>query len=739
MKESVPLKDRLLSLLQSPEYTPQDGSGLARMLGISSTERPALRQLIRNLVSDGVLLQQKQKRFVLKAEEAKPLRGRIRSGLKGKLYFCPNSEGQERLLREWGDAIDTTEPIEIPITPNRALDALPGDTVLAVIRTSKASHHRCNKKHHHPPRGHHPQAHVWEIVERKLKRWVGIYHPGGLYGYVQGDGYAIPKKILLSEPPPDELLPGMSVVVHPERYPLGNMDATGHITDVLGWPGDIGTAITSIMHRYALRDTFPAAVLNEMQCISQEIPAEEISRREDWRNRCVITIDPIDARDFDDAISVQRKGEGWELAVHIADVSHYVCPGSATDIEAQARGNSTYLPDRVLPMLPPMLCDNICSLREGEDRLTCLCKLRIDADGNTQKAVFRKAVMRSRKRFAYEEVLPIITGTTRYADDEINTMLHEAHALAQALRRRRMQKEALNLDMPELHILVNDKGEPTDVQQNAGDIAHQLIEECMLAANEAVASALNAAQLPAIHRVHEPPTPAKLSALEHELRSYGIHIGLLNSRTELCKVSQSIIGHQDELALKALILRSMMRARYDAKSLGHFGLNKGNYCHFTSPIRRYADLLVHRAFSRLIPQTKTTALPTGNTLSHLADHLSETERNSAYAESAAQQAMLLRYMQLQSDCDSPRIWQARITETWMQGMAVDIPELRLHGFIPGEALEESGRWFYESHARRWSCTDGRELRAGDTVDVIPSRVDIQEQFIEFAPAVVRKA
>ncbi|MBQ1961120.1 MAG: VacB/RNase II family 3'-5' exoribonuclease [Akkermansia sp.] len=734
------LEEKLQQLLRRPDYTPQDASGLARMLELDSHERPALRALVKEWEKEGKILRLKQQRYTLKAVADAPLRGRLRSGVKGKLYFRPDADSMAKLRKDMG-IVDDGQPLELPVTPNRSLDALPGDTVLVSVRKAIPPHQRRGRRSHPDARDLRPEARVLEIVERKLKQWVGTYRAGGLYGFVQGDGYATPEMIRLSEPAPEGVLAGMCVTVEPERYPLGKMDATGRIVQVLGWPDDAGVDITRIMHRYALRDEFPPAVLAETRKISHTLSDKELAGRDDWRNRCVITIDPIDARDFDDAISVRRRSQGWDLAVHIADVSHYVRPGSATDIEAKERGNSTYLPDRVLPMLPPTLCDDICSLREGEPRLTCLCQLRIGMDGSTEKATFRKAVICSRKRFAYEQVLPILEGTASCGDDEIDTMLREAHLLAQTLRRRRMQRGALNLDMPELHVLLDNDGTPVGIQQNAGDIAHQLIEECMLVANEAVAQALNAKQLPAIHRVHEAPDPAKLTALGHELRSYGLQVGALNTREELCRVAEQVVGHRDELTLKPLILRAMMRARYDAKSLGHFGLNKGNYCHFTSPIRRYADLVVHRAFARLVAHhpAPLPPLPPASALPNLADHISETERNSAFAESEAQQAKLMQYMQIQAESETPAVWQARITEAWLQGLAVELPELRLRGFIPGEALEASGRWYYESHAHRWSCTDGRHLLPGDQLPVVPMHVNVADKFIDFRPAVMSKA
>lgn len=730
MSDTDQLKQQLLQLLQSPGYTPQDASGLARALCIDSHDRPILRELLRHLLNDGTLIRLKQQRYTLKSICDTPLRGRLKTGAKGKLYFCADNAGQVILKQLLGDTESAL--ISLPVAPRQSMDALPGDIVLASIKKNIPPHQRRHRRIRPSVDELRPEARVLAIVERKLNRWVGTYHVGGLYGYMQGDGKTSPEKAFLSVPPPEGLSDGMCVTMVPERYPLGKMDATGHIAQVLGWPDEAGVDITRIMHQYALRDDFSPEVMAEVQQLPRVIPESEYAKRDDWRNRCVITIDPSDARDFDDAISVRRRGTGWELAVHITDVSYYVRPGSAIDCEAQERGNSTYLPDRVLPMLPPVLCDDLCSLREGVDRLTCLCLLRIDANGKTEKASFRKAIIRSDKRMSYEEVLPILEHTATSGNTEIDDMLREAHTLAQQLRRTRMRQGALELDIPELYVVMNDNGVPTDIRQRCNDISHQLIEECMLAANEAVARALNTHRIPAIHRVHEAPNPAKLTTLSYELKSYGIPVGLLNTREELCRITHLISGRQDESALKALILKSMMRARYAPESLGHFGLNKENYCHFTSPIRRYADLVVHRCLSGLIQGQKKYPMPSKGVLEALTEHLSETERNSATAENEAQQAKILDFLQAQTVNTSPRIFKAHISDAWMQGITVELPDLHLQGFISAETLDTHPlHWYYESHVQRWSNTQGHFLLPGTWIQVIPVHVDKEQRFIHF--------
>ena len=462
------------------------------------------------------------------------------------------------------------------------------------------------------------------------------------------------------------------------------------------------------------------------------IAPEEYQQRDDWRERCVITIDPATARDYDDAICVTRKGNNWELAVHIADVSHYVRPGSALDEEARERGNSTYLPDRVLPMLPPRLCDGICSLREGEDRLTRLCLMQINRQGKVFKAEFRDAVICSRRRLSYPQALEVLQGKGSTGDAEVDAMILEAGRLAELLRRKRFEAGALRLDMPEMRLITDERGAPVDVEVETSDEAHQLIEEFMLVANESVAHALNAHSLPAIYRVHEAPDPAKLSELAQELKAYGIKAGSLATREELNAVMDKIEGHPDEQILKVQLLRAMMRARYSPDALGHYGLAKGDYCHFTSPIRRYADLVVHRAFARL-SGSHSAPLPSPGALATIADHISETERNSAAAESEAQQSMMSRFLELQCESPNPRVWDAVVLTCWPQGMAVEVPLLKVKGFVSGADLPHDTSWSFERHAERWTSTDARCLYPGARLRVIPTRVDQATGFADFTP------
>ena len=720
------LSEALYDYLSSPGYEPQEMVDIARGMGLPPQQRHELKAALAEGLKKGNLIKLRKSLYVLRKLQGGPLTGRI-SQRGSRLFYVPDASSARQLA-----ALRPGEDVgALLINPYRSHGAMDGDKVQVSVRVQAPARDRHNR---HRPQANdtHLEVRVLEIMSRGRDRWVGTYKSTGRYGMMMGDGKTSPELVRLLTPPPAELLPGMVVVVEPRNYPLGQSEATGSIVKVLGWPEDEGVQITTIMHKYGLADTFPAEVLEESERIPDTLSSAELEQRDDWRQRCVITIDPETARDYDDAIAVTRHGTNWELAVHIADVSHYVKPGSALDEEARERGNSTYLPDRVLPMLPPRLCDGICSLREGEDRLTRLCLMQINRQGKVFKAEFRDAVICSRRRLSYPQVLEVLQGRSTTGDAEVDAMILEAGRLADLLRRKRFEAGALRLDMPEMRLITDEHGAPVDVEVETSDEAHQLVEEFMLIANESVAHALNAHNLPAIYRVHEAPDPAKLSELAQELKAYGIKAGSLNTREELNAVMDKIEGHPDEQILKVQLLRAMMRARYSPDALGHYGLAKGDYCHFTSPIRRYADLVVHRAFARL-SGTPSAPLPSPGTLATIADHISETERNSASAENEAQQSMMSRFLELQCESANPRVWDAVVLTCWPQGMAVEVPLLKVKGFVSGADLPHDTSWYFERHAERWTSTDARCLYPGARLKVIPTRVDQATGFADFKP------
>lgn len=722
------LQEQILDVMSRGDYYPCTPMEISVHLGLPPQKLKEVRHVLSSMEEAGVLLRLSKQRYVLRRPLEQQLTGTVHKRGE-KTFFRPDSATAPHLA-----SLCTEKNIVLySVPPRYTLGAMEGDIVRITAQNSAPA--RSRRKY--PERN--PQTlnlRIVEILRRGHRQWVGIYQSTGKFGYMAGDGKSSPQLVRLLTPPPPQLLPGMCIVVKPEQYPIAAMEATGSIQEVLGWPEDSHTCISAIMHSYGLGDPFPDAVLQEAQAIPESIPEEELRHREDWRDQCVITIDPESARDYDDAIHVRKtEGGGWELAVHIADVSHYVRPGSALDAEAQRRGNSTYLPDRVLPMLPPRLCDGICSLKAGELRLTRLCGMSINRQGKVIKTRFAEAVISSMQRLTYPQVLRLLEQGKSTGNAMVDTMLEQAHKLAQLLRSKRIETGALNLDMPELRIITDAQGQPIHVEQEESDIAHQLIEEFMLSANESVAKALNAAGIPTIYRIHEAPKEERLQELALQIRSCGIQVGNLNTREELNRIIARLESLPDGEQLRLAVLKAMMRARYAARPMGHYGLAKGDYCHFTSPIRRYADLVVHRSFSRLLSHGQGCPLPSVSALDSIAEHISETERNSAAAEAEARQSMLTRYMELQCERTNPRIWEAAVLACWEQGLIVEIAVLRVKGYLSGAELPEPGTWYFERHAERWtnSCS-GICLHPGCKLRVIPRKVDRASGFVDFSLA-----
>lgn len=730
------LEERLSAYLEQPDYEPQDQSALARGLELDSKERPALRALLRAWEREGKLLRLKNARYApRKVGGGKPVTGRVRQLPNGKMVFVPLPESESAVRASTG----REGRLELPVLPCRAQDALDGDRVEAEVRLHMPKRWKKSRLGRPLLEETTPVVRIVRVLERKRNTWVGVYRPGGRYGWLSGDGRTAPEMIELAFEPPGSLLAGQLAVAEIVDYPRGRVPAKGRIVETLGWPEDDGVDMLGIIRKYGLRDVFPEAVIAEAERCPMEISAAERAAREDWTERCVVTIDPASARDFDDAVGVYPlPGGGWELAVHIADVSHYVRPGSALDAEARLRGNSTYLPDRVLPMLPPRLCDRLCSLRENEEHLTRTCCMRIDADGSVTEARFAASLIRSARRLSYEEAAEVMLRGGTSGRKDVDRLLIEALKLARLMRRRRFAAGALDLEFPEVRVLVDERGKTTGIESERLDESHAVIEEFMLAANESVARTLRERQIPALYRVHEDPDPSKLAELAVQVRRYGLPASDLSRREDLLRVLALIRGHPDELLLKRMLLRSMMRARYDAKPLGHYGLAKQDYCHFTSPIRRYADLVVHRALARLVPALgRPPRLPDAAAMNEVAEHISETERNSAQAEQEAVSMKLFEWLEEQCAEERPQEWEAVVTDARAIGLLVELPDLQIRGLIPASTLPGK-KWRFESFVPRWSSTSGERLAAGARLRVVPVHADRENRWLDLARADAEK-
>lgn len=721
------LKDRLIRHMEDGHYEPQSKSELARALNVDSRQKLDFRALVDQMEEEGKLVRLQKGRYALKRERRNLVHGMIRILLSGKILFLPRKGDPAAAALGW----DTEAVPELELKPNHLGTALDGDRVAVRVERKAARGRRNILRNRFSSPDADMKARVEEVTERARSRWLGVFRTGkNKPGRVLGDGVSSPSSIELAEKPAMEVLPGQLVSVEPVTCGEEKKAPRGKIVEVLGYPDEPHVDMEAVIRKYGLSVEFPASVLRELETLPQTPSPGELARREDWTDRTVITIDPASARDFDDAISITATPSGWTLAVHIADVSHFVKPGGALDGEALRRGNSTYLPDRVLPMLPPRLSDDLCSLRPDVVRLTKVCEMKFDQKGKMLRARFADAFIRSKARLTYQEAFAMLKGNDK---GEVPSTVREAWNLASILRRNRYAKGALDLDFPEVRAVMDKDGRVTGIITEEYDESHQLIEECMLAANEAVALALKNGNRPTIYRVHEEPDSSKLFEFGQLCKLYGHPVHDIGQRQYLNELMKSIKGSPDEQLLKLALLKSLMRARYDTEPLGHYGLATPNYCHFTSPIRRYADLVVHRSLNPLLanPPKGSKGAGSAGRLEEDAEHISETERISASAEKDANRMKLFEWLEGQCYTEHPEVHEALVTETRHFGVLLEIPRLQIKGLVKPDKLP-GGRWVYEAFASRWKNDHGSVLCAGLRVPVIPVKVDREQQWADFA-------
>ena len=721
------LKDRLIRHMEDGRYEPQSKSELARALNVDSRQKLDFRALVDQMEEEGKLVRLQKGRYALKRERRNLVHGMIRILRSGKILFLPRKGDPAAAALGW----DTEAIPELELKPNRLGTALDGDRVAVRVERKAARGRRNIRRDRFSSPDAGMKARVEEVTERARSRWLGVFRTGkNKPGRVLGDGVSSPSSIELAEKPAMEVLPGQLVSVEPVTCGEEKKAPRGKIGEGLGYPDEPHVDMEAVIRKYGLSAEFPASVLRELETLPQNPSPGELARRENWTDRTVITIDPASARDFDDAISITATPSGWTLAVHIADVSHFVRPGGALDGEALRRGNSTYLPDRVLPMLPPRLSDDLCSLRPDVVRLTKVCEMKFDQKGKMLRARFADAFIRSKARLTYQEAFAMLKGNDK---GEVPSTVREAWNLASILRRNRYAKGALDLDFPEVRAVMDKDGRVTGIITEEYDESHQLIEECMLAANEAVALALKNGNRPTIYRVHEEPDSSKLFEFGQLCKLYGYPVHDIGQRQYLNELMKSIKGSPDEQLLKLALLKSLMRARYDTEPLGHYGLATPNYCHFTSPIRRYADLVVHRSLNPLLANPPKGAKGAGSAgrLEEDAEHISETERISASAEKDANRMKLFEWLEGQCYTEHPEVHEALVTETRHFGVLLEIPRLQIKGLVKPDKLP-GGRWVYEAFASRWKNDHGSVLCAGLRVPVIPVKVDREQQWADFA-------
>src|SRR5213594_3359430 len=713
------IREQVLALLARKDYRPLDKTDIARKLGLTASERVALRETLRELERAGQIARIRKNRYVLPAE-ADLIAGKLSIHQVGYGFLTPETPGGP----------------DVFIAAENIGTAMHGDRVVARI-SRDTPHDRIKGRR---------EGRVIRILERAHDTIVGTLQRSRNFYYVVPDDPRFVHDIYVH--PERDQQPGTSanvgdkVVVRLEPWESRHVNPEGEIIEVLGPASAPGIDMLSIIRKYHLPAEFPKDVLDQAERISERINARQLEGREDLRKDFIVTIDPDDARDFDDAIQVEKTNSGWRLGVHIADVAAYVEPGSALDREARGRGNSVYLPDRVIPMLPERLSNGVCSLNPGVDRLTHSVFIHFDKHGVVKSARFAHSVIRSAHRLTYKQAYAILTSPP---GDQLGEQLHLAWELAALLRRKRFQHGSLDLDFPEVKVWVDKEGRPVRLERVENDESHQLIEEFMLAANEAVARELKNRAIPTIYRVHENPDPEKLAEYREFVLSFDYKVGDLTHRVELQRLLAAFRGKPEEQALKIALLKSLKRARYAPQPLGHYGLAKANYLHFTSPIRRYADLVVHRALATNgAPRRRGDAArrpfnPDMSEIASIAEHISATERNAADAEIDAAQMKKLEFFQRQLDERNPQIFRAAIVDVRNYGLMVELPDALITGLVHVSSLTDDFYLFEPARRQLIGRRSRKRFSVGDELSVFVSRVDIFKRQVDFAIAAPSEA
>ena len=567
------------------------------------------------------------------------------------------------------------------------------------------------------------------VVERATNRFVGVYFEQAGMGMVQIDGKIFTNPIYVGDPGAKGVRPEDKVVIEMVHFPSHTRDGEGVVVEVLGPRGQAGVDTMSIIYEFNLPGEFGEDVLAESHKQAEKFDESIPRGRHDLTNLTIVTIDPVDARDFDDAISLERLDNGhWLLGVHIADVSHFVQPKTPLDREAYDRATSVYLPDRVIPMLPEIISNNLASLQPNKVRYALSCMMEMTPDGIRVATDVFKSAIKSVRRFTYEEVDEYLADRPAWKKKltpEVHALLGRMHEVAMMLRARRFKRGALELSMPEMKIDLDADGRVTGAHLAKNTESHQVIEEFMLSANEAVAEKLAGAGLLFLRRVHGSPDPRKMKVLTEFVREIGFEADNLENRFELQKLLDSVKGDPREHAINYATLRSMQRATYSPEEDGHYALASDCYCHFTSPIRRYPDLTVHRLIDTLNRGKKPEQRLDG--LLADGDHCSEREQRAAEAERELKKMKLLLYMSDKIGLELEGV----ITGVENFGLFIIGTEIPAEGFVHISGLtDDTYRYDRAGHVIA-GFRSGNSYRLGDKVRVAVAAVDVDTRELNF--------
>ena len=702
----------VLKFVRGRRYSPMTGAEVAEALHIPPQEREAFFRLISQLELAGEIVEVKNRRL------ADPDRVDL---VVGTLLCNARGFGFIRPVRE-------KDGEDIYVSGENMSSALHGDLVVARVPGARRRGPRRGGRR----RDEGPEVKIVSALKRARTEIVGTLRQEGHVNFVIPDDSRLFRDVLVA---PQDLAGARhndKVAVRVTVWPSRHIVPAGEVVAVFGPRGELEAEMLSVVREYNLRRKFPPEVLAAANQLPERVQEADLAGRKDLTAEEIFTVDPSDARDFDDAVSLppMRDG-GWELGVHIADVSHYVRPESLIDQEARTRGTSVYLPGQVLPMIPERLSNGLCSLNPRDVRLTKTVRMRFDAEGRLQGADVFQSFIRSARRFNYQEVQDVIEGgKLPPAEAHLARTIRRMNELAELLRERRREAGMLEMDIPEAHVLTDEKGRTTGVELRRGDASHRLIEQFMLAANEAVANYLLRRRLPYIARAHEEPDAKAISEFSETARALGHPLPSPGTREQIQRFLARLQGKPEAPVLNYLLLRSMKMAQYVAADEPHYAIAAHHYLHFTSPIRRYPDLLAHRILDEHWAgwlRDPARAAHWKENLPAWAAHSTETERN---AESAERSITTRRLLDFVAQRKEPM--DALITAVENYGLRVQIRDLHLDGVVRMSTLADG---YYRVNRERGSLVGpGRkEYRIGQTLPVRVLRYNEFKHQIEFEP------
>lgn len=708
-REEEEMSSRIIRHVSGKQYRPERMRRLARSLGVDAEEYTVFRAAVKELMKAGRVVLGGRNQVML-PDRPGTIIGRFRRHERGFGFVVPESP---------------TEHGDLFIPPGAGQNAMTGDTVAArITRRGKGGDDT------------RVEGEIVEIVKRGQSRFVGELIREGNKWVVLPDGTILRTPVLVGDVSATRAKEGDQVVVEITQFPSQLVTARGVIVEVLGRRGAPGIDTISIMHQYQFPARFPDAVLEDARrAVREHDLVEVLAEREDLRELTIVTIDPDDARDFDDAISIASTRGGYELGVHIADVSNYVRANHPLDGEASQRGNSVYLPQHVIPMLPEILSNGLCSLQEGEPRLCKSAFIQYDKSGKRQQTRFANTVIQSTKRLTYRQAASILDGETAEYPPAVIKLLRDMDRLARLIQKRRLTSGMVVLDLPEVELVMNEDGVVTDVQPAESGFPHTIIEMFMVEANEVVAELMTKLRLPHLRRIHPEPPSESQQKLAKFISVLGKKLPQDADRHDLMRLLASVKGKPESFAVNLAVLRSMAQAEYSPKRIGHYALASEAYSHFTSPIRRYPDLVIHRLLDRYLRGSLRTAkqregAPSEETLIGIGKHCTYTEQRAEDAERELRMVKVLEFLSGRLG----EIEEGVVTGVTNVGIFVQLRKYLVDGLIRFDDLADDW-WELDP---RGGCVYGQRsgncIKIGDRLRVQIAAVDVASRDLDLALA-----